>query len=112
MSNLLQDGQTLRTNSDGSRAVLDRNGKVIEVVEDGARVRVPMIFMDAAKKPAERKPLALVDASAHRPGPVVAVTADMSPAMAAVTPEQRAQFDEKYAKHKKAIARRWRNVEV
>lgn len=109
--NILQDGQTLRTNADGSRVLIDRNGKVIEVVEDGGRVRVPLYMMDSAKKD-EKKPTPLVDASVHRPGPVVAVTADMSPAMAAVTPEQRAQFDEKYAKRKKAIARRWRNVEV
>ncbi len=108
MNSILQDGQTLRIiQSDGSKVILDRNGKVVEVVEDGARVRVPMIFMDAAKT-TERKPLALVDASAHRPHQIVATTDAIAPAMAMLTPEQRAQFDGAYAKRKKLLESAWK----
>jgi hypothetical protein len=111
MSNVLKDGQTLRTNSDGSRVVLDRNGKVVEVVEDGGRIRVPLYMMDGkSKAAAERKPTAFVDASAHRPHQVVATANATSPAMAMLTPEQQAQFDEAYAKRKKRLEKRYKHA--
>lgn len=105
MPDFLNDGERFRKLSDGTFVKLDRNG---EIVEDGEHIHVPVFMMDAAKKPAKRKPLALVDASAHRPGPVVVAADATSPAMAILTPEQRAQFDEAYAKRKKRIQSAWK----